>query len=413
MPNADTLSGAQPVPNRSPGRERDWADAALAAYLDAMPDILVSQPIFHDFPGAIDIDLATSVWRWLARDVGASPAARLGDAIMAGAEPQKAFEQLLPEFLDALKVNDSAEKADYELTRRNTIQMGGEDARKSLPIIIMALRRQALLVQAARFGTAVGGLGDEAALANALQTITIANPVTRALWMQAMVGHMSNPSRMLAAVVALSGGQSESHVVAAGYGPLVEAVLSHAQGQIGKLVSQPSVFSDVDFACKAIDRFHRMMRALNYNLEIERRSRWGKIIADLTGRISERLERPVREINANITQALRKPREGADFIDHDDVLQGFNGLYLLMTVRNSRDSLAVNALLDKAWSDTGQTLEVLMTRALDAYRADPGNVAARDRVNAGIKMAEIRFNAEYADILRRARDVASKRAVSS
>lgn len=413
MPTADTLSGANSAPNRSPGRDRGWADAALAAYLGAMPDILVSQPIFHDFPGAIDIEVATSVWTWLARDVGASPAARLGDAIMAGAEPQGAFEQLLPEFLEALKANDVAEKADFELTRRNTIQMGGQDARKSLPVIIMALRRRALLIQAARFGTAVGNLGDEGALATALQTITITNPVTRALWMQAMVEHMSNPSRMLAAVVSLSGGQSEGHVVAAGYGPLVEAVLSHAQGQIGKLVSQPSVFSDVDFACKAIDRFHRLMRALNYNLEIERRSRWGKIITDLTGRISERLERPVREINGNITQALRKPREGADFIDHDDVLQGFNGLYLLMTVRNSRDSLAVNALLDKAWSDTGQTLEVLMSRALDAYRADPGNAAARDRVDAGIKMAEIRFNAEYADILRRARDLASKRAVSS
>ena len=55
------------------------------------------------------------------------------------------------------------------------------------------------------------------------------------------------------------------------------------------------------------------MRALNYNLDIERRSRWGRIIAELTGRISERLERPVREINANVTQALRTPREGAEY----------------------------------------------------------------------------------------------------
>jgi hypothetical protein len=30
------------------------------------------------------------------------------------------------------------------------------------------------------------------------------------------------------------------------------------------------------------------------------------------------------------------------------------------------------------------------------------------RLNAGIKMAELRFNADYADVLRRARDAASR-----
>jgi hypothetical protein len=33
----------------------------------------------------------------------------------------------------------------------------------------------------------------------------------------------------------------------------------------------------------------------------------------------------------------------------------------------------------------------------------------RERLEAGIKMAEIRYNAEYADILRRARDNAGRR----
>ena len=91
------------------------------------------------------------------------------------------------------------------------------------------------------------------------------------------------------------------------------------------------------------------------------------------------------------------------------MLAALNGLYLLMTVRKCRDSLAVNALLDQAWADTGQTVEVLVTRALDMYRGAPADPVARERLDAGIKMAEIRFNPEYADILRRARDGAERR----
>jgi hypothetical protein len=96
-------------------------------------------------------------------------------------------------------------------------------------------------------------------------------------------------------------------------------------------------------------------------------------------------------------------------VDAEHVLAALNGLYLLMAVRQSRDSLAVNALLDQAWADTGQAVEVLVTRALDNFRVSPGDAIVRERLEAGIKMAEIRYNAEYADILRRARDNAGRR----
>ena len=155
------------------------------------------------------------------------------------------------------------------------------------------------------------------------------------------------------------------------------------------------------------------MRALSYTLEIERRSHWGTMISDLVGQLSERLERPMKEISINVAQALRRPRDSDDRIDADQVLAALNGLYLLVTVRRSRDSLAVNALLDQAWTETGQTIEVLVTRALDHYRTRPGEALAREWLDAGIAMAEIRFNSEYADILRRARDGAERRTAQS
>ena len=408
MPHADTFPGAKTPPRGSAGEKR-LADGAREAFLSALSGVLVDPPVHHAFAGAIEREAANSIWTWMARDIAQAEAARLADAIDSGADPLEAFDLMLPEFLDRLKANAEAEKDDRELARRNSIQMGGEDARKRLAHVIMAMRRRPLLDQAAKFGVAVGAISDEATLAQALQSIAITNPVTRALWMQAMVAHMANPSRAMAAAVAISGGNSETLITNSGYAPLVEAILSHAQSQIGKLASQPNVFSDIDFACKAIHRFHRLMRAVNYTLEIERRSLWGAIISDLTGKLSERLERPMKEITLNVSQALRRPRDGNDSIDPDQVLAALNGLYLLMTVRQSRDSLAVNALLDQAWSETGQAVEVLVTRALDGFRANPGDAAARERLEAGIKMAEIRFNAEYADILRRARDGADRR----
>ena len=404
----DTFPGVKDQSLGGTGVKRG-ADSGKDAFLEALAGVLVDPPVHHGFAGAIERETAGKIWTWMARDIAGDEAARLADAVDSGADAAAAFDLLLPEILERLKANAAAEKDDRELERRNSIQMGGEEARQRLAPVIMAMRRRPLLVQAGKFGVAVGSISDEAALVTALQSISITNPLTRALWMQAMVGHMANPSRVMAAAVAIGGGNTETRITNAGYGALVEAVLSHAQSQIGRLASQPNLFSDIDFSCKAIDRFHRLMRAINYNLEIERRSLWGTIMTDLTARLSERLERPMKEITINVTQALRRPRDGNDKVDPDQVLAALNGLYLLIAVRKSRDSLAVNALLDQAWADTGQTVEVLVGRALDMYRAQPADPAARERLDAGIKMAEIRFNPEYADILRRARDGAERR----
>lgn len=415
MIKSEQKSGSKQASRRQPAAAKAAAAQrndgfALEAFLCSLEPVLVDPPIYHEFSGSIDRSIATAIWVWMARDIAQSEAARLGDAVDSGAEPEPAFDLLLPEILEKLKQNAEAEEKNPDFARRNTVQMGGEDARRRLPHVIMAMRRRTLLEQATNFGCAMGSLSDEITLASVLQTINLKNPVTRALWMHAMVGYMSNPGRVMAAAVRIAGGGDEVRISNAGFAPLVEAMLAHAQTQIGKLATMPGVFSDIDLACKAVDRFHRLMRAINHNLDIEHRSLWGKIIGDLTGHISERLDRPMREIGLNVTQALRRPpRENQDRVDADRVLAALNGLYLLSTVRRSRDSLAVNALLDQAWSETGKVVETHVTRALEMYRAEPGDTVLRERLDAGIQMAEIRFNPEYAEILRKARDGAGRR----
>jgi hypothetical protein len=107
---------------------------------------------------------------------------------------------------------------------------------------------------------------------------------------------------------------------------------------------------------------------------------------------------------------MRRPREGTDRIDNDRLLGAINGVYLLSAVRDCRDSLALNAVFDQAWSQTGQALELHIQRNLDLLRQDPDDAVTGERLNAAIKMAEIRFNPEYADTLKRARAAAERRA---
>src|SRR5690606_9325975 len=169
MSLADKLHGAKSS-QRMPAGEDSRMNAARDAFLGALSGVLVEPPVFHFFAGAIERDAASSIWAWMARDIAQAEAARLGDAIEAGADPLQAFDEVLPDLLGRLKENAAAEKEDRELERRNSMQMGGEEARRRLPSVIVAMRRRPLLVQAERFGVAVGTIADEATLAAALQS---------------------------------------------------------------------------------------------------------------------------------------------------------------------------------------------------------------------------------------------------
>ena len=167
-------------------------------------------------------------------------------------------------------------------------------------------------------------------------------------------------------------------------------------------------FGDMDLICRSVDRFHRLIRAVTGYVELARGSRWSGIIAGLTKAVSERLDPKLRDVAPDLNLALRK-REGADRVDGDQILSAMNGMYLLATVRDSRDSLAVNALFDQVWAQTGQALEIHIERNLEHLRRHPADAVAAARIDAALKMAEIRFNPEYAETMRRSKEAAMRR----
>jgi hypothetical protein len=229
-----------------------------------------------------------------------------------------------------------------------------------------------------------------------------------ALLMQAALGQVANPSRLVTAVIRIAGSPTEDSIIRTGFGPLIDATLAHAQNQIPALV-QVGPFADIDLTCRAIDRFHRLIRAVNGYVELNRNGRWAMIVAALTKQVSSRVEPRLREVPMDVNKALRRVRETNDRLDSDQLLAALNGVYLMTTVRDARDSLALNALFDQAWTQVGQALEMNIQRNLDILRQNPADRITSERLDASIKMAELRFNPEYAEVLRRAKEAAEKR----
>ncbi len=106
-----------------------------------------------------------------------------------------------------------------------------------------------------------------------------------------------------------------------------------------------------------------------------------------------------------------KPSNGsAPHLDPADVLQAYNGLYILAATRTARESLAVNAIVDRVWRDVGKSLEAMVDRIFEHFKQSAGgDQFDHAQVDIAIKFCSIRFGAEYAAILRKNKDNIIKR----
>jgi hypothetical protein len=374
-------------------------------FFGLIDSVVVDDFAGFEFPGAIARSHAAAAWTWVRRDLAT-------DLVNADApedpDSAQALDAVMPQLLERARAAMAAAAGTREAERRLRTQLGGEDEWLRLPLVLSALKGRALLGKAQSFGRAVNGLADEAAIGQALQAMPLQDKVVGALLMQATVGQVSNPGRLVTAVIRIAGASTEAAVRRAGFEPLVEAILAHAQNQVPVLqVLGP--FADIDLTCRAINRFHRLIRALQSYLELTRGGRWAMIAGALTKQVSERVEARLRDVPMDVNKALRRAREGTDRLDSDQLLSALNGVYILATVRECRESLALNALFDRGWTQVGEALEMHIQRNLEILRQNPKDRITSERLDASIKMAELRFNAEYAEVLKRAKEAAERR----
>jgi hypothetical protein len=367
--------------------------------------VLVEDPAEFEFDGAIAREHAMDVWTWIVRDL----ASELIDPEADDSDPstREALEALAPELLKRAREALAKGTRNLETERRLKTQLGGDDQLRRLPFVLEAFRCRHLIEKAVVFGRAANG-NDDAALTTALQAVPRGDPKVFALVMQAAVGQMAVPSRLTTAAIRIAGSNSEIGLQRGDFGPVIDAMLAHAQNQIAPL-RQSGTFADVDLICRAIERFHRLVRGVNGYVEIGRGSRWSVVAGGVIKMMSERIEPRLRDVVLDVNRALRRYRDGADRLDRDQLLAALNSMYVLATVRECRDSLAVNAIFDPTWTQIGQALEIHVERNLEMLRADPADAITGERLDAAIKMTELRFNTEYADVLRRAKETIERR----
>lgn len=382
-----------------------WSEAVpFAGTIDA---IIVEDPVLYPFAGSISRSHATTIWLWMRRDLCADLLPSGIDG--AGAATPEDIAALVPEWIVRMKGALEHAETNPDAGRRLRVTLGAEDIRLQVGTVLVALRQRALLGKAQAFGRAINSSAEDAALGPAIQSMPIQDPALAALLFHAAVGEVVSPSRITATIARLAGNSNEKSVDTAGYGPVVDAVLAHAQNQL-HLLQSTGPFADIDQTCQALERFHRLIRSLTGYIEFARGSRWSMVLSALTKQVSERVEPRLRSVVSDVNQSLRQAREGHDRIENDRLLAAINGVYLLATIRECRDSLALNALFDQAWTQTGQALELHLQRNLDLLRQDTADTGVMVRLEAGIKMAEVRFNPEYAETLRRSRAAALRRA---
>lgn len=372
-------------------------------FFGLIESVVVDSPATFEFDGAILREHGNAVWTWVVRDL----ASEFIDPLLIETEQaRQALDTLMPEILARARavVNDASK--DPEAARRLRSKVGGDAVFARLPFILNALKCRNLLDKAQAFGRAANGMQDEAGLAMALQSMPLQDRAVSALLMMAAVGQVTNPSRLMTAAARVGGSASEAVLQGAGFGPLVDAILAHAQNQIHN-VGGNGPFADIDLTCRSIDRYHRLARAVNGYVELGRNSRWTTIVAALTKAMSERIEPRLREVAGNLNMAMRRT-PGNDRVDGEQLLIALNGVYILAAVRDAKDSLGVNATFDQAWQQIGQALEMHADRNLELLRQNPGDAASAQRLTALITMTGQRFNADYAETLRRAKESAER-----
>lgn len=381
---------------------REYAGRPFHGLIDP---VLVPDPATFDFDGAIAQSHALSLWIWMSRDI--APDLMRLDLSPDDPLAREALDLAMPEILARSRDAVTTATANAEAERRLIMQVGGEAAYSRLPVVLNALKCRHLLDKAQSFGRAINSMPDEAALGMALQSMPLNDHAVTAMLLQAAIGQVSHPGKLMQAVVRIAGAATEQAIVRAGFGPLVDAIFSHAQSQVPAL-QQFGAFADIDMVCRAIDRFHRLMRAVMGFVELNRLSRWSSVAAGLTTTVSALVEPKLKDVGPSINLALRR-HSGTDRVDSEQLLAALNGCYVLSAVRDCRDSLALNALFDQTWQQVGQALEIHVQRNLELFRSNPSDRVTGQRLDAAIKMAELRFNGEYADVLRRARDSAERR----
>lgn len=374
------------------------------------PVMMRSSPLI--FETAIERRLLERFWVWLERD----GAPNLVEALKAKSlemplEINRLVATAFREMVEPLEQHYALALKNTEAQRRLTIQLGGFEVYEAYPVILTAIRHYAQLQAAKELAAHISQYDTEEEYSEVVGAIELPVGAGQKLWCTALVHNMVWPGKFMMGVLAHCYGDTEQTVRKSGYGPYGDAMVVNLQQLTDTIEEQAGVFSDVDLMCLAIDRFHRIARILHSYLDLGKSSQWNHCIEILTVRVAKALEKRLSVVVPNVTKVLRTPTESAQALfTTDQVLQAYNGVYLLDAARHAKESLAVNSIVDRTWNELGKSLEILLERSLEDQKAAVfGDTLALAKVDIAIKLSAIRFGAEYAQIMTKNKDNIERR----
>ncbi len=208
-----------PLRTAAPSARRKSTTRPFLGLIDA---VIVDSSAEFSFEGSVSAEHAEGAWLWMTRDL----AGDIIDVEAMAALPNSvaALDALIPELLGRARDALAGVQSGPEALRRIKSQLGGEEAWAKLPVVLNALRCRNLLDKAQSFGRAANGIADEAGLALALQAMPLQDQAVASILMQAAVGQVATPARLVTAAIRIAGSAQEAALARAGFGALIDAI---------------------------------------------------------------------------------------------------------------------------------------------------------------------------------------------
>lgn len=384
--------------------ERISSELALVL-VDGEPEILGS---------AIRRSVLDHFWEWVQRDLESAEISEINNVLGGQKQPdERELEVSLSRIVDLVSPLVSQCADDSEKRRRLTIQVGGPEVFDAIPTILVAFSYVSYIVTGKNLGRELSAIEEPEAFTYALEHIDFPANDVKGLWCQTFVSGIERADLMAAAIAKLSYALTEEAIRKSGFGEYVDALLTNAQQQIEVIETQTGIFRDIDLTCRAIDRFHQIARGLHFHLDLSKSSRWNLTLERLVKRGANALSGKFSDVLHDVKKVLGPAPKGggSKMLDPADILQAYNGLYIMAATRSARESLAVNAVVERGWKDIGTALEAMVDRIFEHFKHSAGSDSLDNaQVDIVIKFCAIRFGSEYAAILRRNKDNIIRRA---
>ena len=366
------------------------------------PVLTDSVPLIEN--ASLSRDHLHKFWDWAQRDLEPDLIAELNEMLGADNAPsEREFDNAVRNLVSTIAPLINGAQDDDELKRRLTIQIGGHDVFETVEVLLMVVNYLPFIQSGYMLASELNTAEDVETFSYALEHSQFPSDETKKFWCVGFVAGVAKIELLANAIAAHIFDKNDSSVRSTGYGEYVDAFIIEAQKQIEVIERQSGIFRDVDLICRAISRFHHVARCLQFNLDLPKSTLWVRQLEQLTSRAASALNSRFGEVVSEVNKVLR-PAHGTSrtSIDPSEVLQAYNGLYILAATRAARESLALNAAVERAWREVGRALEVMVDRIFDHYKLVVGSDPfAAAQVDVAIKFCSIRFGDDYAAVLKR------------